>query len=259
MIQVDSRAGSKDIAPILRALGIEVDLTMLNFGDLSWLGYGQNQSPISCGVELKSLSDILACVVSGRFSGHQLPGMLKSFDHVWLLVYGECRSRRDGILEQRKTNANGSSYWVEAGGGQRRWHARDLENWFMTCQVLGGVRLVRVATMQDAAQWVKTAWNWYQKDDHKSHLAMFSKDIFADSALLVKPPLVRRVAAELPSIGLSRSADVARQFKTVLEMAEASEERWMNLTVDDGKRLGVRGSTVYNAIRGHTGRNGRGR
>jgi hypothetical protein len=77
-----------------------------------------------------------------------------------------------------------------------------------------------------------------------------TKELYSDSALLVKPPLVRRVAAELPQIGLTRSADVARRFKTVLEMAKAGEKEWRDLVVDGGKRLGARGLTVYNAIRG---------
>lgn len=251
-IQIDNRAGSADLAPLLRGLQVQVSLTRLEFGDIAWLGLAQNGAPVNVGVEFKSLNDILACIVSGRFAGHQLPGMLRCYDDIYLLVYGEWRRRAtDGVLEQRRDGRHGGQYWAEAGGGQRRWLWRDLESWFMTMQIMGSLRVIRVPSPEDAAHWLKMAYGWYQREEHKSHLVMYSsKELYADQAMLIKPPLVRRVAAELPHIGLKRSAAVAARFKSVLEMAEAPEQVWMNLMVDDNKRLGTRGATVYRSIRG---------
>lgn len=261
MILVDSRAGSSDFYPVLKSLGLDTTLTMMPFGDVAWVGVGPDQMPVNVGVEIKKLDDALACLTSGRMAAHQLPGMIKSYDHVYFLLIGEYRARvRDGVMEQRRSHRDGrGEYWCESGGGQRRWMWRDFESWLLSMTIMGGMRLIKEPTVESAAQYLKVLYNWYQKDEHKSHLAMYtSKDLYSDSALLVKPPLVRRIAAELPQIGLSRSADVARVFKTVYDLAEAREDQWMDLTVDGGKRLGVRGSAVYNAIRGHVGKNGRG-
>jgi hypothetical protein len=130
---------------------------------------------------------------------------------------------------------------------------RELEAWFLSMAVFGGLRVIRAATIEDAAQWVKVAHNWYMRDDHKSHQALSqAKELHTDHALLVKPPLVRRVAAQLPGVGLSRSAAVAQRFKTVVEMANAPEDAWTELQCDD-KRLGTRGRTIFRALRGGNG------
>jgi len=44
--------------------------------------------------------------------------------------------------------------------------------------------------------------------------------------LLYKPSLARRVAAELPGIGIGKSGAVADHFKTVRKMVEADEQEW---------------------------------
>jgi hypothetical protein len=138
---------------------------------------------------------------------------------------------------------------------------RDLESWLMTMRVLGSVRIIkaglgatRKTECDEAAAWLKLAHGWYQRSEHKSHKIIYSGPgiINADSALLVKPSLVRRLAAELPKIGLERSADVAKRFKSVEEMVNASEKDWMGI---DGIGKGI-ASTVYRAI--HGGGNGNG-
>ena len=256
MLLVDSRAGSAEFHPIFRSLGMDAQLTTMPFGDVSFIGIGPDHEPVTVGVEIKKIDDALACLISGRLAGHQLPGLIKSYDHIYLMIVGEYRSRSsDGIMEQRREGKGGGGgmYWTESGGGQRRWMWRDFESWLLTMSIMGGMRLIKVATVVEGAQYLKVLYNWYQRGDHKSHLVLYSgKELYSDSALMIKPPLSRRVAAELPGIGLNRSADVAKVFKTVMEMVEASEERWMELEVDGGKRLGVRGSKVYKALRGYT-------
>jgi len=251
MLQIDNRAGSSDFIEPLRQAGMEVVSTRMDFGDISFIGFGPNKELCSVGLEVKSTNDVMACVTSGRFAGHQLPGLIRSYDHVWLLVYGMQRTRADGVLEEARYPRKGGMYWAPAGGGQRLWYARDLESWYLSMSILGGIRIHRVNTFQEAVYWVKTVYNWYSREEHKSHLAIYSsKEIYGDTAMLVKPPLARRVAKELPQIGLKRSKDCAERFKTVYEMANASEEDWRRLVVDGGKVLGTRGSQVYKAIRG---------
>ena len=231
MIQVDDRIGSAEIAPILRGLGCEVELTRLDFADVAFTGWGANGMPVSVGIEMKKLDDVLACIQSGRFAGHQLPGLIQCYDHIWLLVCGSWYGRRqDGVLLHKRANHRGQEYWTEAGGGQRRWLARDLESWFMTVMIMGNIRLHRVKDWHEGAEWIKLVSNWFAREDHKSHQVVYSgKHIWQDQALLAKPTLARRVAAELPHIGVKRSAEVARVFHTVAEMVEAEPKDWMQV------------------------------
>lgn len=234
MIQIDDRIGSAEMAPLLRQLGVEVELTRMAFGDVAFMGWAQNGTPVSVGLELKKLDDVIACIESGRFAGHQLPGLIQSYDHIWLLVCGSWYGRRaDGVLLTKRINHRGQEYWVEAGGGRRRWMARDLESWLISMEILGGIRVHRVEDWQEGAQWIKTVANWFSRDDHKSHKVLFQgKHLYPDQALLAKPTLARRIAAELPLVAEKRSADVARTFHspTIAEylhrIADADPKEW---------------------------------
>ena len=231
---------------MLRTLGCEVELTRLSFGDVSWIGYGANGEPVSCATELKRIEDIIACIQSGRFAGHQLPGLLQCYDHIWLLVIDDYRPRaRDGVLEYRKEGRNGGYYWSESCGRQRTIFWRDVESWLMTMAICGGIRVHRVPDYREAAMWIKNTANWFARDDHKSHRVIYgTKEIFGDSALLVKPTLARRVAAQLPGIAEVRSAAVAARFKTLDQMVNASEKDWRTV---DGLGPGT-ARKIYQAI-----------
>jgi len=240
MIQIDTRAGSEQFIPLVRNLGLEVEPCRLDFGDACFMGWGPNQALCSVGLEIKSVSDCIACVISGRFAGHQLPGLIRSYDHIWLLVYGICRTRADGILEEARYPQRGGMYFAPIGGGKRLWFARDLESWFLSMQIMGGLRVHRVGTVAEAAQWLKTLYAWHQREEHKSHLAMYSsKEIYSDAALLAKPSLARRIAAQLPGVGYVKSSAVAAQFKSVEEMVAAAPGDWAQID-GIGKQLSQR-------------------
>lgn len=231
MITVDPRAGSSQFGPLLRRLGLQVTMMQMPYGDIAFDGMLSDGSPTSYGLELKSVGDVIACVQSGRFAGHQLPGLMNSYDNVWLMIYGQWRARvPDGVLEELRDGRNGGKYWTPAGGGQRLWMHRDLEAWLLTMQIAGGIRVHRVRDVDEAAIWIRTIYHWSQRTDHKSHQVIYSgKHLWQDRALMGKPPLARRVAAELPHIGVKRSAEVARRFHTVAEMVEAEVGDWMQV------------------------------
>jgi ERCC4-type nuclease len=254
VIQVDKRAGSEKLIAPLRALGVEVEETILPYGDASWMGYGANGDPVSCSAEVKSIEDCIACIQSGRFAGHQLPGLLASYDHVWLLIVDDYRPRqRDGVLEYRKEGRGGGQYWSESCGRQRTIFWRDVESWLMTMAICGGVRIHKEPDYNHAAIWLKMAANWFSRDSHKSHKVIEgTKEMFPATALLTKPTLARRVAAQLPNVGEVRSSAVAAQFKTLREMVAASESDWRHV---DG--LGPETARkVYAAIHGLNGSKG---
>lgn len=233
---IDDRAGSAPLAPMLRRLGMEVELTRMEFGDIAFFGKAQNADPVSVGIEVKSLADAMGCLVSGRFAGHQLPGMVSSYDHIWLLIQGVWREHpATGILEELRAGRGGGSYWAEAeGGGQRRWLARDFESWLLSVSILGGMRVHRVDTWEQGAKWVKLLANWYAKDEHKSIQVVYSgKRLYPDNALLGRPSLARRWAKELTGIGVKGSADIARVLTTGESIARASVEDWAKMEIVD--------------------------
>lgn len=93
--------------------------------------------------------------------------------------------------------------------------------------------------------WIKNTVNWFSRAEHHSHKVMHgTKELFADQALLVKPTLARRVAAQLPGIGEKRSAEVAREFHTLEQMVNASAKDWLRV---EGVGKGI-ATKVYQAI-----------
>src|SRR3989304_2010126 len=95
MVLVDDRVGSAGLADLLK----DAILTTLEYGDCAFSGNGPN-GIIKIGVERKAISDLIQSINSGRLSGHQLPGLLETYDRVYLLVEGQWRgNRKDGIVE----------------------------------------------------------------------------------------------------------------------------------------------------------------
>jgi ERCC4-type nuclease len=256
-VTIDPRAGSAQLAPLLRHRGIPVELSTLQFGDCAMIGAGPGGSPVSTGIEVKRLADLTACIQDSRFSGHQLPGMIQSYDQSWLLVIGIFRARaRDGVLEYQVDDRRG--YWRDTSHGRRRsllWH--DLRMFLFTMEIKAGIRVAIVDDYQQAALWIACLYSWWQRgwDDHTSHLQVYDgmrSDLF-DRALLSRPSVTRMIAAQLPNVGRTKSAAVAARFKSVKEMVEASEKDWAGID-GIGKNIAHK---VWVALRGGVNGNGR--
>jgi ERCC4-type nuclease len=246
MLSVDDRAGSSDLVPYLRARGLPVHLTRMAYGDVAFIGNGPGGIPIPIGIEVKSIRDVLSCMTNGRFSGHQLPGLIQSYTQAWLLMVGKWRSNpKSGILEYQKGNAQ----WCEATVGTRRFMWRDLETWLFTVKIRGGLNLHRCSDWGEAVSWISTLYQWWTSkalEDHRGHLSVHERsDLLFDRAILVRPSLCRLVAMQLPGIGVGKSAEVAAYFGSVSNMFGADISEWENIP-GIGRTMAER---IYRAIR----------
>ena len=123
----------------------------------------------------------------------------------------------------------------------------------MTMQICGGIRAHSVPDYRAAAAWLKMTANWFSRETHKSHkVIQGTKQMFPDQALLIKPTLARRVAAQLPGVAEVRSAAVADKFRTIEAMANATEKDWRNV---DGLGPGT-AKKIFNIIHGLNGSKG---
>lgn len=240
MILVDDRIGSADLMGHLRHWGIPCQLERLEYGDACFSGNGPD-GPIYVGVEIKKIHDALQCMGDGRFAGHQLPGLLTGYDRVWMVVEGDWYPNySDGILRM----AGRSGKTREVGFGNRRFMYRDIDHWLTTMEVRAGVRIRRTRDRIETARSIADLASWWNKDwgEHRGHLALHEDT--PDGAILVKPSLCRKVAAQLPGIGWKRSAAVAAYFKTVEAMVKADAADWALI---DGVGIGIAGK-VWDAI-----------
>lgn len=222
MIMVDPRAGSGHLLAPIRSLGVEVELVELPFADIAFIGVGPDSRPVPVGIEVKKLGDLLACIGNGRFSGHQLPGLLGDYESVWLLVEGLWRPDATGVLE---TPMHGG--WRPLQYGNRRWMYREVDNFLLTLTLKAGVRVIRTGSSRETAQSLVDLYKWWTVkgwDGHKSHLAIHQ--IAPPTALLRKPSLMRVLASNLPNVGWERSLAVERHFASIRAMVAAGAKEW---------------------------------
>lgn len=228
MILIDPRTPNekgRDFGDILIYLArhkVPAIVQHLEYGDASLWIQGPDY-PLAAGVEVKKIPDAVACMFDGRYSGHQLPGMLKMYKYRWLLLEGPYRPDDNGFLVVPRGNG-----W-ETPGARVMYSA--FERWRMTLEIMCGVRVEKTYDRRATARFLADLYWWGQKPwmDHDSHLQMDESDPLLAMVELSKPNLVRRWAKELPGIGRIRSEAVEAHFPDCLTMANADQESWLRI------------------------------
>lgn len=224
MITIDPRVGSVDLCTELQAMGVAIKSEMLEFGDAAFEGNGP-QGRVSVGIERKRIGDLLNSIRSKRFSGHQLPGLVHSYDYAWLFVEGSYRPNpQTAVLEHPRGGT-----WEEIHYGKGRGYMyAELDKWLTSIQVRTPVMVRRSFNRYETAIMIVDLYEWFQKawDDHHAHVGVYNHN---ESVMPLKVPLARRVACQLEKIGWEKSALVSRAFPTVLDMAIATEQEWANI------------------------------
>ncbi len=221
MITIDSREGSALLTNYLPHG--TWSLSRLEYGDANFIGNGEGGAPVLVGIERKALGDLINSITSGRFAGHQLPGLVSSYHVVYLVVEGIWRPGPTGILEVRK-----GKDWEPLDRG-RRWMWADVEAWLTTVEQKAGVRIRKTSGPTETAAMVLALYRWWTAKDYEDHRAHLTLHKPPDSATLRKASLVRVMAAELPGIGWEKSEKVAKRFRNVVEMVNAEEHEWKEI------------------------------
>lgn len=227
MILVDDRDGSRDLLECTALRGIGV-LGRLDFGDVMLTGHGPDASTIVVGVEVKSVSDLLSSISTGRLGGHQIPGMLKMYDYSWLLVHGSVRPGSNGELEVRGKGKT----WRKFHLGKRPVPWSYLEGFLLTAVMTSPLNLKWVYNFDEAARWIAVLDHWLEKpwDKHRG-LSVF--DTSGSVAPLPQSNAINtqiaRTAASFPAIGWDRAWKAAEHFDSVIEMVNASESEWKTI------------------------------
>lgn len=234
MILVDSRVGSKHLAGEFDSLGVGYELTQLEFGDCSWLGKSDS-GPVAVGVELKNVNDLLNSIQSGRLSGHQVPGLLDRYQHVWLVVEGVYRSRRDGLVEVLQGRT-----WTPLVMGRRRpVYYSEIEGYLTTLAVEAGIHTKQTGNAKETARFIELLYTWWQKDKHTSLQTIYQPkegggSIRRESDWEKRMKLTAKGLQ--PGFGWERVKGIVGEFDSVADMINASEDRWKEIP-GIGKKL----------------------
>ena len=249
MVLVDDRIGSADLAAPLRLTGMPTTKVRLDFGDVAFAGKGPHETTLDIGIELKTLGDLVGSLRSGRLAGHQLPGLLKTYDYVWLLVEGLWRADTNGEIVQAHSRKRG---WSRLHGSMT---ARELEKQVLTLELCGGLHVRYTNHRRDTVRFISTLYRWWTDtalDRHTSHLALH------EPPTLVPLSNFRQAVCRWPGLGRKTSLAVETYFSGSLKRAVcAGVEEWAAITTLDEKgrarRLGLKeAQRIVNFCNGDT-------
>lgn len=244
---IDSRIGSKDLAPQLKQMGVPVELTTLEFGDIAFV----SKDGKSIGIELKKLPDLVQSLRDGRLSGHQLPGLMKSFDCSFLLIEGQYSTDAMGQMCTRVRLG-----WKQMPGQVR---TSEIEKRVLTLELNGGLRTRYTNTRADTLHWLVNLYRWFTDkgaEQHTSHLHQH------DVPQLITVSDFRAAVMKWPGIGRKASLAVEKAFinpltgePSLLRACQASVEDWAGITTKDDKgktkKLGIRAAErILQFVRG---------
>lgn len=228
-VLIDDRTGSVDIARFLRGWRIPTSVVRLPFGDAAMIGSGPSGA-CRIGVEIKKVRDALGCMRDGRFSGHQLPGMLREFDFCWLVIEGTYGvDFATGVMTRSISGSDGKRTPLRLGKSGPGFLYKELDMWLTSLEMRGGMHVRRTTSRTETARFIADLSLWWSKpwEGHKAHLSMHQ--VAPDEGILAAVSTVRKIAAQLPGIGWQRSRAVEERFPTVLEMVTASESEWASV------------------------------
>ncbi len=223
MLHIDNRTGSKDLMRYMPP-GL-AQLSRLQFGDCCFLGNGKDDIPVQVGVELKALSDMLQCIIDGRFAGHQLPGLLRDYHIVYLVIEGKFRpDPQTGLLQVPGPGHR----WVDAHFGAKRWMYRDLSGFLTTMENRYNLRVRRTFDRVETARVILDLHHWFNDKTYEQHRAGCAFDLTGEPSLL-PASLLRRVAAQFRGIGWTKAQRVEKHFTSVIDMVLAPTEEWKRI------------------------------
>lgn len=228
MILIDPRVGSKELISPLIQQGLKAQLSPLDFADVCFEGNGPKGS-IMIGVECKKLHDILDCIDTARFSAHQLPGLVQTYDRVFLLIEGEwcCHDTEDLLMEKYSGSWGRSKY--------RRGTVRYSKLYRYLIGIgLTGVTVTYSRNLVHTARNISDIFHYFQKP-WASHTSLHECQMLPLSTVGGKATLAKEWAARLPGVGTKHSRDADLKFKTPMGVATATVEDWMSI-----KGIGVK-------------------
>jgi len=221
-LYIDNRMHEKTkLFPLLKDIA---ELARLEFGDVSFSGNGEDNARILIGVERKTLPDFLHSFTSGRLAGHQIPGMLNSYNYVYLIVEGIWRPNpKSGTMQVKRGKA-----WADLRLGKRKYSYREFVCALNTLTIISNVHVVTTHSIRQTALYIRSLIHWWNSkkyNEHRAHLAFQNTPPITYN----KPGLTRRLAKELPGIGWKRSAEVAKVFKTPRGLINSELSQWLGI------------------------------
>lgn len=210
MLLLDDREMGFEFA--LTKGGVKPEVSRLGCADFAFMF-----PHLSVGIERKAVGDLLRVIADNRFVSEQLPCLAATYNRVYLLVEGRYKRGETGLL----LTPHGARWEPKMWGRRNGWTYAEVERW-LTSREEDGIRLRRTGGSSETAQVLVEMYAELSKPPEKRRSAtgVYTPAITnADgSPLLVSPSETRRVARLMPGIGNDKSAVVADEFVSPLDL-----------------------------------------
>ena len=236
IVYVDSRVGSKELAPIIhKRFACRVSVTKLPAADFAFTCGHEIKNPLcdgdfgcTIGIERKTIGDLVGSLLKNRLGGLQIPDMLTLYDYIWILIEGKWRPADDDAIEQ--------VVWSKVGDKNpeieiARWRGSKyaltytaLLSWLARYEVLGRGRIMlwRTSTIEESASFIASRFRWWKKEWKKHQINAVDKMPPPTKALLWKANDFERVVASHRHLGYVHMRKVTNYFKSEIEFVNAS-------------------------------------
>ncbi len=251
---IDSRIGSSSMIDFhpLYSIG---ELDNLPVGDFFFLGHGPPSKPIlSIVIELKSISDFMDSLRSGRLQAKQLVDMLvgSKYDLKFLLLYGRYRPTLEGLVEiyhgyndqkpypQNELTSNWKRFSKDVKDISGNIKPRGLPYSYVQARrqdiMSLGIILDQVDDKALAALWVGYLYDLYNKPWNRRN-GMHVFDTSGDMPLMPKinkkqnSKIYYRAKAlgDIPGLGYTLGMRAAKHFPSMYKAINASLKEWQDL------------------------------
>ncbi len=227
MISVDPRIGSGHYVSMLSALSIPVQKKHMKYGDLAFSGYGPT-APVAVGIEVKKVGDLISSLVTKRLTAHQLPGMQRTYDVIYLAVVGRHRAGEAGAIETAKFG-HWSEHPTRLSWGQLQGMLSSIRH-CVRSESGQGVIVIPFDQDKHFIDWLVHEYAWWQREfaSHSSHVGLRVEKRLQDDSTWIPtaPTLTTQVASLLSGIGDQTAREVGKKFGSVVDLVNASVKEW---------------------------------
>ncbi len=231
MINIDPRTGSGELAGLFKQYGVDINVESAAFGDFNFIGSGPNGA-VGVGFERKRMNDFVASMRDKRLAGYQLPGLLKTYDFVYLILEGIWKI---GDAGQILVYVRGT--WRDMIAGSRKVTFKEIDHFLSTLTHLCGVNVLYTATPAETVEVVVSRYQWWSKDwdKHGSYIQVYAPYEPPGRSRLMRfnVGLTEKWAAQLYGVD-KKALEIAKYFGTPKKLANGTEEQFKKVV---GKKL----------------------
>lgn len=220
MIYLTESPNDADLLPHFKGLALP---TPVPHGDFCFFGKWVEGEPVRVSGDRKKLGDLLKCITDGRYVQQIQSAREAGFQHLFLIFESVHRRDRDTGLVQIKRGKE----WVNAIPDTPH---STLDAYLNELHWMAGVQVLRSQSARETAAQVISLWKLFQSPPEAHGLLQkFHTQPITETYLLSRPPLIRRIAKELPGVSWKRSKAIEAGFESVTDMVNATKSQWLSV------------------------------